>query len=237
MAQATTTGFVNPVALKAVEQAREVFSRSIGQSLADTKFFDYSSIATAAKTLAAFQPIVAPQIAEALGSSKAFDAAVAATRVSIPTPPPSFMFIKTLDDPKFIEAFRPRVVEMLDVLDVSASFRDAVRSANARTTAVPDFSARLVAAAAETIEVATAGDESGVDPVDDESLGWLDQLSPSSRLSLLLDVGALVVAFIFYAAWLVGDDARDPKGAGFALSCAIQLARVYLRLARKLDDH
>jgi hypothetical protein len=191
-----------------------------------------TGIATAARELDFARPIVAPQVADALGGIAVRMTPSFADAVKGIGEMPAFDFAKTLGDIDVASAITPRVIDAMRGLSVPASVTASIAEALRDLPRMPasDLAPRFEAAAAEAVALAEV--ESVAEVVDGPvTVGWRS-LPPAKRRTLALDLAALVVAFVALAAVL--NEAVDPR-AGAALACAAAVIRIYWRLDGKLD--
>jgi hypothetical protein len=190
---------------------------------------DEAALKKAAETFQSFQPIVAPQIAEAL--AKMTVTAVPSKTIQAVRAP--FNFAKTLENVDLTAMTGVRVAESLQTLDISKMFKinldDLPPTVTADLASQFDRTAQEAVALAEVDEVASG--------VEDAVGVQLKNMTPAKRRELALQVVALIAGFVLLAAWLTQKDPKNPaEGVGHFLTCAAAYIYVYWRLIGKIDE-
>jgi hypothetical protein len=207
---------------------------SVAESMASVSsftFIDEEAVKRATRAFESIQPIVAPQLSEALSQvqitapSGAFEAIEQI---------PAFNFAKTLENFDISGITGVGVAESLQTLDISKMFkvadafnlRDLPPTVTADLASQFDRTAQGAVALAEVDEVAAG--------VEDAIGTELQRMTPAKKRALALNVAVLIGAFLLLAAWLTQDDATE--GAGHFLTCAAAYIYLYWLLIGKLDD-
>jgi hypothetical protein len=196
------------------------------RNLPSTKLFESPAIKAAAASLS-YPPIVAPQIAEALGAIEPLvsPSLAEALKMNSAIAPAAFDVSKTLLATG-MAANQSGIFEAIKTLELS-SF---VGSFSALPSALPDdFGADLEQRAEEVITLAEVQE---VAAVVDSELRPLAGLSATQQRAPALDVVLLIAALLVLYATAKADDV---KLAAAALTTAAALVRVYWRLTGKLE--
>lgn len=204
------------------------------RSVSSIKFIDVAAVNEAAKSFQSLQPVVAPQIAEAL--SQILNLTVPSKAIDAMSEIPAFKFAKTLEN--FDLSAMKGITESLQTLDIPKVFGETAFSLrDLPPVATADLAARFERVAEEAVVLAEADDLA--EAVDEGVRSRLSEMSPAKRRELALDVVVLVGAFLLLASWLMQsqDDPKDVKvGIGLFLACAATYIRIYWRLIGKLDE-
>jgi hypothetical protein len=202
------------------------------RAISSIAVIDQVALTKAAQTFQSFEPIVAPQISEALAN---MTVTVPSGTIRAMSQVPAFNFAKTLENVDLSAMTTVRVSESLQTLDISQLFkgtaialRDLPLNVTADLASQFDRTAQEAVALAEVDEVA-AGVKGAVGIE-------LENMTPAKRRELALQVVVLIAAFVLLAAWLTQDDPRNPaEGVGRFLTCAAAYIYLYWRLIGKLE--
>lgn len=195
-------------------------------ALATANLGEFNAVHNAVK---AFQldvgPIVAPQIAEALGAihvgpmaSSFAEALTGIDRAS------TLQFAKIVEEVDFGKMMQPRFDELFRGL--SLSIGTAAMDALPRADLTPGV-------ARATEDALALAEVSDVASIVDEAVGRFESLSPGKRRALALDVAFLAAACL--SAYVSLAAANKATGAGSLLAVAATLIRIYWRLIGKVD--
>jgi hypothetical protein len=204
------------------------------QAISSIAVIDQLALTKAAKTFQSFQPIVAPQISQALSEvqitlpSEAFKAMAEV---------PAFNFAKTLKNLDLSGMTSVGVIESLQTLDISKRFKAtaAISLRDLPPAVTADLASQFEKTAQEAVALAEVSEvAAGVE----DAVGFeLKRMTPGKRRELALDVVALIGAFLLLSAWLTQNDPKNPtEGVGHFLTCAAVYICVYWRLIGKLDE-
>jgi hypothetical protein len=204
------------------------------RAISSITVIDEAAVKRAARTFQSFQPIVGPQISEALAK---ITVTVPSDGIQVMSDVPAFNFAKALENVDLSAMTDVRIAESLQTLDISKLFkgtaaislRDLPPAVTADLAAQFDRTAQEAVALAEVDEVAAG--------IEDAVGAGLRSMTPAKRRELALQVVVLIAAFVLLAAWLTQNDPKNPaEGVGRFLTCAAAYIYVYWRLIGKLDE-
>jgi hypothetical protein len=201
-----------------------------------SKFVASGAITEFARAFEDARPVVAPQIAAALGAVDTHTRpyASAAEAVKNIGALPAFKFAKSIDSTALASVMSGGISDSIKNLDLSEILGSNFANSTSAfpSTVPPSFIASFEEATREA--VAMAETEAIADPVDEsiaESVGWIDGLTPARRRKLISEALYAIAALLAIAGWLSGSD--ETAAAGLFLGAAVTLIRLYWALVDK----
>lgn len=226
-----TTGVMFPASLPGFDPKLIPSVSESLRAILSIAVIDQVALTKAATTFQSFQPVVGPQISEALAKMTVTVPSGAIQRMA---EVPAFNFAKALENVDLSAMTGVRVAESLQTLDISKLFKGtAIRLPDLPLNVTGDLASQFDRTAQEAVALAEVDEVAA--GVEDAIGVELKSMTPAKKRELALQIVVLIAAFLLLAAWLTQNDPKNPtEGVGRFLTCAAAYIYVYWRLIGKL---